>query len=254
MTDFAHERHKPLRAARPAAGAGHRLCADAEQRQPVANRAGGRMLRVESADLHRSGEARSQDRPRRGRHDSNRNAPHVAARAGQAARDGYRLVGLEQTSNSKDLHHYRIRSPDGAGDWQRTHRTDRRHSRAARRRGGNPGVGIAVQLQRGDGDGDVRCTNTAGSFRKAGEGRSSRDAGCQPTLRVRSRHDDRAANDLAGQDFLHAIGQFVERDFIGDVVELRRRATGRPAFATSRAARAAGIWPSRCRPASRRGG
>ena len=31
----------------------------------------------------------------------------------------------------------------------------------------------------------------------------------------------RPADDLPGQDFLHAVGQFVERDFVGDVVELR---------------------------------
>ena len=64
------------------------------------------MLRID-ADLLRSGRGWKESpatRPTR----CKLNPSHVGAGAGRAARDGYRLVGLEQTSNSKDLHHYQF--------------------------------------------------------------------------------------------------------------------------------------------------
>ena len=61
-------------------------------------------------------------------------------------------------------------------------------------------------------------------------------------------HDDRAPDDLTRKNFLHAVRQFIQRDFVGDLSELRN-SKARPISATSPAAPAAGNWPSRYRPA-----
>ena len=69
--------------------------------------------------------------------------------------EGFRLVGLEQTSNSQNLHHFQFerRTALVIGN-ERTGLTED-ILEIARRRRGDPRVGSAVQLQRGDCDVDV---------------------------------------------------------------------------------------------------
>ena len=158
MSELRTPTPQTAHAARAAAGARARLRPDAEQRQSLADRPGGRVLWRRADHLHRAGEARSQDRPRRGRRRRDRNPPHARPGARQAARR--RLPARRPRANDQFAEPARLRiSPShGAGDRQRTHRAHGRHPRAARRRGRNPRVGPAVQLQRGhrDDDGAVR--------------------------------------------------------------------------------------------------
>ena len=131
------------------------VCApDAEQCKPVADRPGGRLLRRGADDLH--GPAKLDRKIARDGADTvrieiHRTLPPVLEKLRD---DGYRLVGLEQTTNSQKSAQYSVRAPHGAGDRQRAQRLDGRHSGAARRRGGDSRVGFAVQLQRRDGDDD----------------------------------------------------------------------------------------------------
>ena len=79
---------------------------------------------------------------------------------------GYRLVGLEQTTGSQNLHDYPFERKTSSGDRQRAPRPDRRRTTPDRRRGGNPRLRPAARLQRRHARPRWPSTNIAASFRR----------------------------------------------------------------------------------------
>ena len=154
--------------------------------------------------------------------------------------DGYRLVGLEQTTNSRNLHEYEF----------------------ARRTAlviGNERTGLTEDiLAMLDDVVEIPVWGLPYSYNVATATTMALYEYCravpEPASRrcCRRRHDERPADDLAGQNFSHALRQLVERGFRRRGRRVARCATGRRVSATFRAAAAADIWPSRCRRASRR--
>ena len=102
MSDFVQERHKPPVRAGSAAGTGRGLPAHAEQRESVADRPGGRLLRRAADDLLRQRQGDRQDRPRRRRGPARRGPSHAAAGAGEIAWRGFcdRRPGADEQRRS----------------------------------------------------------------------------------------------------------------------------------------------------------
>ena len=99
MDDFIHERHKPLTRPRAAARAGRRLCAAAQQRQPLAHRAAGQLLGCAKRVIA-CGTAKVIGKIARDGADTieievHRTLPPVLK---ELRHQGYQLVGLEQTT------------------------------------------------------------------------------------------------------------------------------------------------------------